>query len=57
MSRPYVTGKELCECGIVCKENFKHYLALSHDFRIKGVDKEEALRQILSEAKRKNDLK
>ena len=51
MSRPYVTGKELIEAGLVPDETFTEILGYSHKLRLSGVDKESNLKQTLAYAR------
>ncbi len=53
MSRDYVTGKDLICAGITPGEDFKDLLEYAHKLRLSGIEKEDALRQVLS-YKRKN---
>lgn len=60
MSRPFVTGSDLIEAGIVPGESFSDILAHAHKLRLSGVEKEKALRQCLAYYKDKycrGDLK
>ncbi len=52
MEKPYVTGQDLTENGIVPNENFKKILAHAHKLRLAGVDKESALRDTLAFARK-----
>ena len=53
MSRPYVTGADLIEAGLKPGKDFSEYLAYAHKLRLAGVEKESALRQTLSYARKK----
>lgn len=53
MSRPYVMGRDLIECGIKPNEKFSEYLEFAHKLRLAGVDKEKALKQTLSFIKKR----
>lgn len=50
MSRPYVTGKDLINAGLVPNERFGEILAYAHKLRLAGIEKESALKQIISYA-------
>ena len=52
MSREYVMGKDLIECGLIPNENFKEILDYAHKLRLVGVDKNSALKQTISYAKK-----
>ena len=52
MAREYVGGKDLIENGIPQGQGFSDILAYAHKLRLAGVEKEEALRQVLSYAKK-----
>ena len=52
MSRPYVTGKDLIDAGIEPGINFSDYLAYAHKLRLAGIEKDSALRQTLSYARK-----
>ena len=47
MSKPYVTGSDLVDAGLVPDENFKEILEYTHKLRLACVDKESALKQAL----------
>lgn len=51
MSRPYVTGKDLIDNGLIPNEHFKDILNHAHKLRLAGVEKESALKQTLAYAK------
>lgn len=53
MSRPYLTGSDLIDAGLEPSENFSEYLGFAHKLRLSGVSRENALKQVLSLAKRK----
>ena len=48
MARPYVTGTDLIENGVVPGEKFSKLLEYAHKLRLAGVEKENALSQVLS---------
>ena len=48
MSRPYVSGKDLIAAGINPSDRFKELLEYSHKLRLAGVEKQHALKQVLS---------
>ena len=54
MSRPYVMGKDLVDAGIKPDKSFSDYLAYAHKLRLAGVEKESALKQTLSYAKKQS---
>lgn len=49
MSRPYVTGEDLIKAGVKPSADFKRRLDLAHKLRLAGVDKQQALKQVISE--------
>lgn len=50
MARPYVTGKDLIDAGLVPDKNFRDILEYAHKLRISGVEKKSALKQTISYA-------
>ncbi len=52
MSRPYVTGEDLIAAGIQPSKSFSEYLAYAHKLRLAGVEKESALKQTISYARK-----
>ena len=50
MARPYVDGNDLINAGIKPGEGFSELLALAHKLRLAGINKSQALTQILSYA-------
>lgn len=52
MARPYVMGRDLIEAGLKPGIRFSEYLAYAHKLRLAGVDKESALKQTLSYARK-----
>ena len=55
MDRPFVSGKDLVEAGIAPGESYSDILAYAHKLRLAGIDKENALKQVLAYAKKKTD--
>ena len=53
MSRPYVTGNDLIEKGLEPGEYFSYVLAYAHKLRLAGTEKESALKQTLSYARKR----
>ena len=53
MRRTYLTGSDLIDAGLEPSENFSEYLGFAHKLRLSGVSRENALKQVLSLAKRK----
>ena len=54
MSRPFVTGKDLIDAGLLPGENFSDILAYAHKLRLSGAEKEKALKQCLAYYKEKH---
>ena len=52
MSRPFVQGKDLVEAGLAPDKSFSEILRYAHKLRLAGVEKESALKQTLSFARR-----
>lgn len=52
MARPYVMGKDLVDAGLTPSKSFSKYLEYAHKLRLAGVDKESALKQTLSFARK-----
>lgn len=52
MSRPYVMGKDLIAAGLQPSEHFSELLTYAHKLRLAGVEKDSALKQTLSYARR-----
>jgi len=48
MSRPYVTGKDLIDNGILPGESFGELLRYAHKLRLAGIEKNSALKQTLA---------
>ena len=53
MAKPYVTGRDLSEAGLEPGEYFADILAYAHKLRLAGIEKESALKQTLSYARKK----
>lgn len=47
MKRPYINGSDLINAGIKTDDNFKKWIDMATNFRLSGVKKENALKQIL----------
>lgn len=45
MEKPYVTGKDLINAGLLPDKNFSEILSYAHKLRLAGVDRESALKQ------------
>lgn len=52
MSRPFVTGKDLIDNGLIPNKNFSVILNYAHKLRLAGIKKESALKQTLSYARK-----
>lgn len=52
MARPFVMGKDLIEAGLKPSKNFSEILDYAHKLRLAGVEKENALKQTLSYARK-----
>ncbi len=52
MAKPHVTGEDLICAGIKPSKNFSEILEFSHKLRLADVPKEQALKQVLSEARK-----
>lgn len=52
MSRPFVTGQDLIAAGINPSKSFSEYLDYAHKLRLAGVEKESALKQTISYARK-----
>lgn len=53
MSRPSVMGRDLIEAGLNPNDRFSDLLALAHKLHLAGIPKEQALKQVLAEARKK----
>lgn len=54
MAKPYVTGKDLIDAGIIPNDQFTDYLNYAHKLRLANVDKENVLRQTLAYIEKHN---
>ncbi|MCQ2439646.1 MAG: HD domain-containing protein [Oscillospiraceae bacterium] len=52
MAKPYVMGRDLLEAGITPGEGYGELLSFAHKLRLAGVEKEQALRQVLAMARK-----
>lgn len=50
MGKPFVQGRDLVNAGIKPNKQFTEYLEYAHKLRLAGVDKESAMKQVLSMA-------
>ena len=48
MAEPFVSGKDLVEAGLRPGEEFSELLEYAHKLRLAGIDKQAALKQVLS---------
>lgn len=53
MAQPHVTGRDLIEAGLQPGPDFSDFLALAHKLRLAGIPKDDALRQVLAEARKR----
>lgn len=53
MAKPYVTGRDLIEAGLTPGEYFSDVLDYAHKLRLAGIEKESALKQTLSYARKR----
>ncbi len=53
MARPCVMGRDLIEAGLQPDARFSELLELAHKLRLAGIPKEQALKQVLAEARKK----
>lgn len=53
MAQPFVMGRDLIEAGLQPDVRFSDLLALAHKLRLAGIPKEQALKQVLAEARKK----
>ena len=53
MAQPHVMGRDLIAAGLAPGPDFSEFLALAHKLRLAGIPKDEALRQVLAEARKK----
>jgi tRNA nucleotidyltransferase (CCA-adding enzyme) len=52
MAKPYVMGRDLIEAGLEPGEDFSEILAYTHKLRLAGIEKESALKQALTYARK-----
>ncbi len=52
MAQPYVMGRDLIEAGLEPGPDFSDFLDLAHKLRLAGIPKDEALKQVLAEARK-----
>ena len=52
MAKPYVMGRDLIEAGLEPGEDFSEILAYAHKLRLAGIEKESALKQALTYARK-----
>lgn len=52
MSAPHVTGEDLIKAGLLPNEDFSELLGYAHKLRLAGIEKEQALKQTLSLARK-----
>ena len=52
MARPYVTGQDLINAGMLPGKDFSELLSYAHKMRLAGVMKETALSMVLAEARK-----
>ena len=52
MAKPYVMGRDLIESGLEPGEDFSEILAYAHKLRLAGIEKESALKQALTYARK-----
>ena len=52
LKRPYVTGKDLLDAGLKSGKHFSEALSYAHKLRLAGIEKEEALKQVISYVKK-----
>jgi tRNA nucleotidyltransferase (CCA-adding enzyme) len=52
MAKPFVQGRDLIEAGIKPNKRFTEYLEFAHKLRLARVDKEDAMKQVISMAKK-----
>ena len=53
MARPHVMGRDLIEAGLQPDARFSDLLELAHKLRLAGIPKEQVLKQVLAEARKK----
>jgi len=52
MAKPFVTGKDLIAAGLTPGEDFSQILDYAHKLRLAGIEKENALKQTLAQARK-----
>ena len=52
MSKPYVQGRDLVECGLKPGPYFSELLSFAHKLRLAGIDKEDCLHQVLQRGRK-----
>ena len=52
MGKPYVMGRDLIDAGLEPGEDFGEILAYTHKLRLAGIEKESALKQALTYARK-----
>ena len=57
MEKPYVMGRDLIEAGLEPGEDFGEFLAYAHKLRLAGIEKESALKQVLTYARKIRKIK
>ena len=53
MAQPHVMGRDLIDAGLEPGADFSDFLALAHKLRLAGISKDDALKQVLAEARKK----
>jgi len=53
MARPCVMGRDLIEAGLQPNDRFSDLLTLAHKLHLAGIPKDQALKQVLAEARKK----
>lgn len=52
MAKPYVMGRDLIEAGLEPGEDFGEILAYAHKLRLAGIEKDSAMKQVLTYARK-----
>ena len=52
MAKPHVMGRDLIDAGLEPGEDFSEILAYAHKLRLAGIEKESALKQALTYARK-----
>ena len=55
MARPYVMGRDLIDAGVQPGEDFSELLSYAHKLRLAGIPKGEALKQVISRARKERE--